>query len=114
MPIRTSMTWEASKRHWRKLDMGKMYTISCRQLHAPETKEASYQAASRWCLTKKAEIDADHPHRLHDDILSNHEFRRDLALAHSAAPEAYDLDQEIALVRAMEDEGRHEIVQALP
>jgi integrase len=41
---------------------GVRYLVSCRQLGCVhETKEASYQAANQWWLTKKIEIDGAHP-----------------------------------------------------
>ncbi len=36
---------------------GKMYSVSCRQLGTPPTKEASTSAANAWWLRKQAEID---------------------------------------------------------
>lgn len=42
------MTWYASGRRWRKCVGGKWYSVSCRQLGVPETKEASWRAANEW------------------------------------------------------------------
>lgn len=52
-----SMTWIASRHRWMKMYKGKRYVISCKALGAPETKEASYQAANQWWQAKRAEID---------------------------------------------------------
>ncbi|MDR3620674.1 MAG: tyrosine-type recombinase/integrase [Paludisphaera borealis] len=48
MANRFTMTWVPSGRRWRKVYKGKVYTVSCRQLGTPETKEASYRAANAW------------------------------------------------------------------
>src|SRR5438309_2182947 len=69
MPLTTRMTWEPATRRWRKRYRGKTYTVSCRALAAPETKEASAAAANAWWRAKKLEIDAGvadgHPHAEH-------------------------------------------------
>src|SRR5262249_2662701 len=51
------MTWDADTRRWLKKYKGRMYAVSCRQLEAPPTKEASGSAANAWWLRKQAEID---------------------------------------------------------
>lgn len=107
------MTWEPAKRRWRKLYKGKLYTVSCRQLNSSETKAESYQAANLWWERKRAEIDGGPPPRPHADILSHLELRRDVSRALGALPEADALDQKIAFVRAMEDEPREDVEQAL-
>jgi integrase len=52
------MTWIPGRRGWMKEYKGKKYAVSCRQLGAPETKEASRQQANAWWTAKKAELDA--------------------------------------------------------
>lgn len=56
-----AMTWQASTRRWFKKQKGKMYTVSCRQLGAPETKEGSVAAANTWWEAKLKEIEAAPP-----------------------------------------------------
>ena len=59
--IRPLMTWEGSKRRWRKMYKGKIYTVSCESLGCPPTKLESYQQANQWWLAKKVEIDSQKP-----------------------------------------------------
>ena len=61
MARRSEMTWQASTRRWFKKHRGKMYTVSCRQLGVPESKEASYAAANQWWTAKLAEIESAPP-----------------------------------------------------
>jgi integrase len=51
------MSWDGKNRRWLKEYRGKKYSVSCRQLNAPETKEGSYQAANAWWINKKKELD---------------------------------------------------------
>jgi integrase len=51
------LTWDANTKRWLKKHQGKMYSVSCRQLGTPPTKEASASAANAWWLQKQAEID---------------------------------------------------------
>ena len=39
MPRLFLMTWEPKSRRWRKLYKGKLYTVLCRSLGEPESKE---------------------------------------------------------------------------
>ncbi len=110
---RCQMTWEAPKLRWRKLHRGKLYIVSCRALGVPETKADSYLAANAWWATRRAEIDGSHPVRPNDDLLTEMELRRDVCRRLGAEPEAGDLDDRIALVRAMGDEPRAEVEQTL-
>jgi integrase len=48
MAKRYQMTWKPETRRWRKMHRGKWYSVSCRQLGVPETKEASWKAANEW------------------------------------------------------------------
>jgi integrase len=57
MPRKYELSWDAKNRRWLKEYRGKKYSVSCRQLYVPETKEASYQAANDWWTRKRAEID---------------------------------------------------------
>jgi integrase len=55
------MTWQAPTRRWFKKHRGKMYTVSCRQLGCPNTKEGSAAAANAWWEAKLEEIETDPP-----------------------------------------------------
>jgi integrase len=55
------MTWQASTRRWFKKHRGKMYTVSCRQLGCPDTKEGSAPAANSWWNAKLTEIETAPP-----------------------------------------------------
>jgi integrase len=57
MPSRYHMTWYASSRRWRKCVKGKWYSVSCKQLGVPETKEASWKAANEWWDREQALLD---------------------------------------------------------
>ncbi len=59
MAKRYQMTWKASTRRWRKMHRGKLYTVSCRQLGTPETKEDSWRAANEWWERQLATPDQD-------------------------------------------------------
>lgn len=54
---RYSMTWVASTRRWKKMHRGKMFVVSCRQLDAAETKEASWRAANAWWEEQRKRVD---------------------------------------------------------
>lgn len=56
MALATEMTWERSKLRWRKMYRGKVYTVSCKELDLPPTKEASYQAANAWWRAKLVQL----------------------------------------------------------
>ncbi len=58
MAKKLHMTWVAITRRWRKLYKGKWYSISCKQLGTPETKEASWKAANDWWERERALADA--------------------------------------------------------
>jgi hypothetical protein len=73
MPAKTELTWEPATRRWRKVYRGRTYTVSCRALGVPHTKQESYQAANAWWLAKRAEIDrlaTPHPNAQHLELLS--------------------------------------------
>lgn len=57
MALKTELTWEKAKLRWRKMYRGKVYTVSCKELGLPPTKEESYQAANAWWKAKLAELD---------------------------------------------------------
>src|SRR5262245_51765 len=57
MPKAYLMTWVAESRRWRKHHEGKFYSVSCRQLGTPETKEASWRAANAWWEEKQKLLD---------------------------------------------------------
>jgi integrase len=52
-----NMSWEPAKKRWRKVVGPKVYTVTCRALGCPATKEASYMAANRWWTAKQAELE---------------------------------------------------------
>src|SRR4051794_36511537 len=56
MPVKPHMTWVPSAKRWAKNYRGKSYSVSCRQLGVPPTKEASWQAANEWWEGKLAEL----------------------------------------------------------
>jgi integrase len=57
MAKRMEMTWVPAGRRWRRVHKGKVYVVSCRQLGAPETKEASWRAANEWWERQQAIAD---------------------------------------------------------
>ncbi|RUL89420.1 tyrosine-type recombinase/integrase [Tautonia sociabilis] len=61
MARKYDMTWQASTRRWFKKHKGKMYTVSCRQLGCPDTKEGSGNAANAWWGAKLKEVEAAPP-----------------------------------------------------
>jgi integrase len=61
MARKIEMTWQASTRRWFKKYKGKMFTVSCRQLGCPETKENSVAAANAWWDAKLKEIESAPP-----------------------------------------------------
>jgi hypothetical protein len=63
MPASFDLTWDGTNKRWRIMHKGQRFVVSCRQLGAPPTKEASYVAANEWWRQKLAEIESD-PHRL--------------------------------------------------
>jgi integrase len=64
MPRSYEMTWVPSRRLWRKVYRGKVYTVSCKQLrecgHEPlaDTQEGSRIAANAWWNKKWFELEA--------------------------------------------------------
>lgn len=48
MAKRYHMTWKPETCRWRKMHRGKWFSVSCKQLGVPETKEASWRAANDW------------------------------------------------------------------
>jgi integrase len=61
MARKLHMTWQASTRRWFKKYKGTMYTVSCRKLGVPETKEGSAAAANDWWEAKQKELDSAPP-----------------------------------------------------
>ena len=61
MARKLDMTWQASTRRWFKKHRGKMYTVSCRQLGCPDTKEGSAAAANAWWDARLKEIESAPP-----------------------------------------------------
>jgi integrase len=56
MPRTLLMSWVPVRRGWMKWYKGHSYSVSCRQLEAEPTKEASWQAANEWWEEKEAEL----------------------------------------------------------
>jgi hypothetical protein len=64
MPVAYDMSWIPSLRRWSKMQFGKRYVVSCRQLkklgylpvNSPETKEYSRDAANRWLADTLGDI----------------------------------------------------------
>jgi integrase len=57
MAKRYLMTWKPETGRWRKMHRGKWYSVSCKQLGVPDTKEASWKAANEWWETQAALAD---------------------------------------------------------
>jgi integrase len=58
VPIIYRMNWVPKTRRWKKMYLGTLYSVSCRQLGTPATKEGSWRAANGWWETQQREIDA--------------------------------------------------------
>ena len=69
MARKLDMTWQASTRRWFKKHRGKMYTVSCRQLGCPDTKEGIAAAANAWWDAKLKEVEAAPP--TEEDLKAN-------------------------------------------
>lgn len=81
MPRSYLLTWEPDPRRWRVRYKKKTYTISCKALGAPETKEASYKAANAWWHARKAEIDAEKTPGIHPNAQAIDTLNAQLAWA---------------------------------
>ena len=57
MARKFAMTWVPGQRRWLKKFKGKHYSVSCKQLKCPDSKEASAAAANAWREAKKKEIE---------------------------------------------------------
>ena len=57
MPIIELMGWNKTQRRWFKKYLGKIYSVSPKQLGAESTKEASKAKANEWWEKKQTEID---------------------------------------------------------
>jgi len=58
MPHELLMSYVAAQKRWTKWYRGKTYSVSCKQLGCPASKEGSRAAANQWWESKQAEIDA--------------------------------------------------------
>lgn len=90
-----AMTWQASTRRWFKKHKGKMYTVSCRRLGCPDTKEGSAAAANAWWDAKLKEIEASLPGE--DDRVSR----------------AVQVSRLVRDFNRLDDDARREAVEAL-
>jgi integrase len=87
--IRPLMTWEGSKRRWRKMYKGKIYTVSCEALGCLATKLESYQLANQWWTAKKLEIDGRKPVYVHP-VIAEMRQRKDWLISKGLDPSAYE------------------------
>ena len=55
--IKNLMTWVPAQKRWIKKYQGTIYSVSCRQLQTPTTKEQSIHAANSWWERKQAELE---------------------------------------------------------
>jgi hypothetical protein len=84
MPRSYLMTWDPGPRRWRKVYKGITYTVSCRDLKVPQTKDVSYQTANAWWTAKRADIDkstSPPSDRHHERVISKLEKRLEWCLA---------------------------------
>lgn len=58
MPRQYQMTFVSARKGWMKYHKGKTYAVSCAQLGAPPSKEASYLAANAWWDSKQKELES--------------------------------------------------------
>ncbi len=98
---RTKMTWESGPRRWRKVYRGKTYTVSCKELGCPETKEGSYRAANEWWEAKLAEIQGQTELHPHQEILDEIDKRIAWAARHGMGPTISDLERKRNFVASL-------------
>lgn len=88
-----------------KLHRGKRYSVSCRQLDTPPTKDASWRQANQWWEQKvaglHAEAEAAHPYRAQLDLLAR---RREWALRQSRTDLADSLSAQIENLQNTSDD----------
>ena len=109
MPASFLMSWEPTRRRWWKQYRGRRYLVSCRQLGTRETKEASYQAANSWWLSKKIEIDGQHPNA---HLIREQERRLEWSELHGRTDLVRELRDRIAQLE--KDTGSSEPATARP
>src|SRR3954447_4581394 len=79
----TSMTWDKSRgNRWRKWYKGVLYVVTCDELLAPHSKEASYREANAWWAMTRAMVDSRQPPPPHAAVIADLRRRRDWAAAH--------------------------------
>lgn len=98
---RAKLTWEPKPRRWRKVYKGKTYTVPCRELGAPETKEASYQAANAWWTNKLVELEDQHPRHPHQDVLDEIDKRLAWAVRNGMGRTVQDLTEKRHIVQSL-------------
>ena len=109
VPASFLMSWEPTRRRWWKQYRGRRYLVSCRQLGTRETKEASYQAANSWWLSKKIEIDGQHPNT---HLIREQERRLEWSELHGRTDLVQELRDRIAQLE--KDTGSSEPATAPP
>jgi hypothetical protein len=55
--VKPLMSWVSSQKRWTKWYKGVTYSVSCKQLTTPPTKEGSVKAANDWWTAKQDELD---------------------------------------------------------
>jgi hypothetical protein len=61
MPAAELMTWVKARKGWMKKYKGRMYSVSCKQLGCPPSREHSREAANQWWLAKLATLETSPP-----------------------------------------------------
>lgn len=123
MPRTLHMSWVGHQRRWTKMYRGRTYSVSCRQLDVPATKDASWAAANQWWEVKQAAIDAvaraaepppDPTSVAVSQLLAAHGFShyRDVLMARDRGVAAAKL-LELVRMAAGEEEGPLEGLEAI-
>jgi hypothetical protein len=117
MARRYLMSWQGSRlKRWDKMYNRVRYYVTCAQLNLPKqlwTKEGSREAANRWWIAKRAEVDAAaqqaHPH---EQLLNTLDQRHAYAEQHDLPDEAERLAQQRSYYEG--DTAGKNIVEASP
>ena len=103
MPRSYYMTWEPSRSRWRKLYKGKLYWVTCRDLHAPPTKDGSYKQANAWWVQRRAEVEGYNPPSKHEGAVEVIQERLAWAQANNQRKLADRLRATIEELRRLDD-----------